>query len=169
MGAYPTNLHPPAVTAAIQAQLNAARSAQAERAGAKGTPTPPAPLRAHTAQKTRKTIRHDEDDLQAAIVRFFAYQYPEYAGLLFAVPNGGSRNAREGGRLKQGGVVSGVADLVLLVPRPHILLLEVKVKGGKLSDAQKAWLAKAAGQGHTTAVAFDFNAARAAIVNHIGY
>ena len=62
-----------------------------------------------------------------------------------------------------------MADLILLVPRPHILLLELKIKGGKVSDAQKAWLAKAAAQGHTAAVAYDFNAARAAIVNHIGY
>ena len=157
------------MTAAIQAQLNAARSLQVERAGAKGTPAPPAPLRAHTAQKTRKTNRHDEDDLQAAIVKYFAYQYPEYAGLLFAVPNGGQRNAREGARMKAGGVVSGVSDLILLVPRPHILLLELKIKGGKVSDAQKAWLAKAAGQGHTAAVAYDFNAAKAAIQAHIGY
>ena len=121
------------------------------------------------ATKPRKAARHDEDDLQASIVRFFAYQYPEFAGLLFAVPNGGQRNAREGARLKAGGVVAGVSDLVLIVPRPHILLLEVKVKGGKLSDAQKVWHGKAAAAGHTVAVAYDFNAARAAITAHIGY
>ena len=45
----------------------------------------------------------------------------------------------------------------------------MKIKGGKVSDAQKAWLAKAAGQGHTAAIAYDFHAAKAAIVNHIGY
>ena len=117
----------------------------------------------------RKTLKHEEDTLQTAIVNWFALQYPEFTGMLFAVPNGGRRDAREGARLKQQGVTAGVADLILLVPRPHILLLEIKVKGGKLSDAQKSWLAKAAGQGHATAVAYDFHAARAAIVNHIGY
>lgn len=117
----------------------------------------------------RKTIRHDEDNLQTAIVDWFALQYPEFAGMFFAVSNGGRRDAREGARLKKQGLRAGVSDLILLVPRPHVLLLEVKVKGGKLSDAQKDWLAKAAAIGHTTAVAYDFNAARAAIVNHIGY
>ena len=83
-----------------------ANSAPAAAKPASGTDVHPAAARVATGLKTRKTNRHDEDDLQAAIVRFFAYQYPEYAGLLFAVPNGGQRNAREGARLKKGGVVS---------------------------------------------------------------
>ena len=157
------------MTDAILAQLKALAVAPAPRKLPAHTSHAFTAAKGVAGLKTRKTNRHEEDDLQAGIVRFFAYQYPEYAGLLFAVPNGGQRNAREGARLKLGGVVSGVSDLILLVPRPHILLLELKVKGGKVSDAQKAWLAKAAGQGHTTAVAYDFNAARAAIVNHIGY
>lgn len=117
----------------------------------------------------RKAVRHEESNLQTAVFAWFGYQYPEYAGLFFAVGNGGQRNAREAARMKREGITPGVSDLILLVPRPHILLLELKVKGGKLSDAQKSWLAKAAGIGHTTAVAYDFHAARAAIVNHIGY
>lgn len=157
------------MTSATPAQLKAINAAPAAPRPASGPGTRPAVVRPVGAIKTRKANRHDEDDLQAAIVRFFAYQYPEFAGLLFAVPNGGQRNAREGARLKQGGVVAGVADLILLAPGQHVLLLEVKVKGGKVSDAQKSWLAKAAGQGHTVAVAYDFNAARAAIANHIGY
>ena len=154
------------MTAAYQAQLNAHKAAPPAPRPASGTGVARA---AGKAVAGTKKPRHLEEDLQASIVRFFAYQYPEFAGLLFAVPNGGQRNAREGARLKAGGVVAGVADLILLVPRPHILLLEVKVKGGKLSDAQKAWHGKAQAAGHTVAVAYDFNAARAAIVNHIGY
>lgn len=157
------------MTDRILAQFMAAGIVPTPRNPVKGIPPAPAPSKPGTAHKTRKTVRHDEDALQVAVVRFFAHQYPEFAGLLFAVPNGGQRSAREGARFKQQGVTAGVADLVLLVPRPHILLLELKVKGGKLSDAQKAWLAKAAGQGHTTAVAYDFHAARAAIQSHIGY
>ena len=157
------------MTDRILAQFMAAGIAPTPRNPVKGIPTAPAPSKPGTAHKTRKVTKHDEDALQVAVVKFFAHQYPEFAGLLFAVPNGGQRSAREGARFKQGGVVSGVADLILLVPRPHILLLELKVKGGKLSDAQKAWLAKAAGQGHTAAVAYDFHAAKAAIQAHIGY
>ena len=157
------------MTAAYQAHLKAQISPASDLTPVKRIPTPPAPSEAVRTPLKRKTVRHDEDALQVAVMTWWAHQYPEFAGLLFAVPNGGQRNAREGARLKLGGVVSGVSDLILLVPRPHILLLELKVKGGKLSDAQKSWLAKAAGQGHTTAVAYDFHAAKAAIVNHIGY
>ena len=127
------------------------------------------PERGMAVPQKRKANKHEEDALQTSIMRWFALQYPEYVGMLFAVPNGGRRDAREGARLKKQGVTAGVSDLILLVPRPQVLLLEVKVKGGKLSDAQKTWLAKATALGHSTAVAYDFNAARAAIVSHIGY
>ena len=168
------------MTAAYLAQFKAQTLAQQNAKPASGTTVPPAAVRGTGAIKTRKTIRHEEDDLQTAIVTWFDLQYPEFGPLLFAVPNGGARRQKtnpktgktwspEATRLKKTGTRSGVADLVLAVARPHILLLEVKVKGGKLSDAQKSWLAKAAGQGHTTAVAYDFHAAKAAIVNHIGY
>ena len=157
------------MNAAVLAQIEAKSAALRLPHPAPGTSVPPPGLRGVGVKSIRKATRHDEDALQAAVVKFFAFQYPEFAGLLFAVPNGGQRNAREGARLKQGGVIPGVSDLILLVPRPHILLLELKIKGGKVSDAQKSWLAKAAGQGHATVVAYDFNAARAAIMAHIGY
>ena len=156
------------MTAAYEAQLKAQTRAQANAKPSGGTSVAPVGLRSTTGLK-RKATKHEEDTLQAAVVKWWQHQYPEFAGLLFAVPNGGRRDAREGARLKQGGVVSGVSDLILLVPRPHILLLELKIKGGKVSDAQKAWLAKAAAIGHTAAVAYDFHAARAAIQAHIGY
>ena len=154
--------------------------AQENAKPASGRTVLPEGVRAVVSLKPRKVIRHEEDALQQAVVTWFDLQYPEFGPLLFAVPNGGKRSQKtnpktgktwspEATRLKQTGTRSGVADLVLLVPRPHILLLELKVKGGKVSDAQKAWLARAAAQGHTTAVAYDFHAARVAIVNHIGY
>ena len=145
-----------------------ANSAPVAAKPASSTTVPPAPVRAVAVPK-RKATKHEEDALQTAVIRWWQHQYPEFAGLLFAVPNGGRRDAREGARFKAQGVTAGVSDLILLVPRPHILLLELKIKGGKVSDAQKAWLAKAAAIGHTAAVAYDFNAARAAIVSHIGY
>lgn len=46
-------------------------------------------------------MRHREHELQVASVRWFRLQYPEYAPLLFAVPNGGARDKREG--VPQGG------------------------------------------------------------------
>ena len=157
------------MTAAIQAQLKAHISPKVITEQRVWGVVPPTRLSALKTPIKRKATKHEEDALQTSIIYWFALQYPEFSGMLFAVPNGGRRDAREGARLKKQGVTAGVSDLILLVPRPQVLLLEVKVKGGKLSDAQKHWLATAAALGHTAAVAYDFNAARAAIVQHIGY
>jgi len=57
------------------------------------------------------------------------------------VPNGGRRDATTGARLKDEGVVAGVADLILLVPCKgySALLIEMKTAKGRLSDTQKLW------------------------------
>lgn len=83
-----------------------------------------------------------EASLQSACVRWFSLQYPQYSGLLIHVPNGGSRkSAIEGYNMKRQGVVSGVADLLLLTPRNGFgcLCIEMKAGKGKQSDNQQAW------------------------------
>lgn len=62
--------------------------------------------------------------------------------LLFAIPNGGSRNKLEASKLKLEGVEAGVPDLFLSVARhgKHGLYIEMKKrKGGALSPKQKKW------------------------------
>ena len=97
-------------------------------------------------------MNDEEHKIQCACVKWFAYQYPELAGLLFAVPNGGARSKATAGKLKAEGVVAGVSDLILLVPVVHHtpnemivrhgLCLEAKRKRGYQSPEQKAWQAK---------------------------
>ena len=98
-------------------------------------------------------MRQDEHNLQCACVRWFNLQWPEYSGLLFAVPNGGARSKATAGRLKAEGVVPGVADLILL--KPHFrkgvyfsdmipfdafgLCIEMKTAKGRQSPEQKEW------------------------------
>lgn len=95
-------------------------------------------------------MRHHESNIQAACVRYFAYAYPQYRGLLFAVPNGGKRGAVTARIMKAEGVVSGVANLLLLVPNAthHALAIEMKTDKGRQSDAQKAWQQAVEAQGY---------------------
>lgn len=103
-------------------------------------------------------MNQEEHNLQCACVRWFTYQHPELAGLLFAVPNGGARSKATAGRLKAEGVVAGVADLILLVPRPApaypylALCIEMKTKTGRQSPEQKEWQAKVESHGYKYAV-----------------
>jgi hypothetical protein len=82
-----------------------------------------------------------EDRLQGGCVTWFRLQYPKFRKLLFAVPNGGSRNKIEAAKLKATGVTPGVADLLLLVPRQghNNLVIEMKTPTGTQSPEQKAW------------------------------
>lgn len=101
-----------------------------------------------------KVMRHLESDIQIACVRWFRYQHPSVAPLLFAVPNGGARNAVTASILKAEGVVAGVADLLLLVPSGgwHGLAIEMKTPTGRQSESQKAWQRAVEGQGYRYAV-----------------
>ena len=104
-------------------------------------------------------MNQEEHNLQCACVKWFAYQHPELQGLLFAVPNGSYRNKATAGKLKAEGVVAGVADLILLVPKvktivyacvgmplieeaTHGLCIEMKTKTGRQSSEQGLWQLK---------------------------
>ena len=92
-------------------------------------------------------MRDEEHRIQAACVRWFRLKYPHLAARLFAVPNGGRRDGITGARLKEEGVLAGVADLILLVPNAdyHALLIEMKTPKGRQSDSQRAWQRAVAG------------------------
>lgn len=89
----------------------------------------------------RKAPSDGEHRLQEACVRWFSLTHPRLRGRLFAVPNGGRRDAVTGARLKAEGVVAGVADLILLKSnaRYGALLIEMKTAGGRQSDSQRLW------------------------------
>ena len=87
-------------------------------------------------------MKSEEHNIQTACVMWFRYQYPEY--LIFAVPNGGARDAVTGRILKAEGVVAGVADLILLMPnkRHNCLCIEMKTEKGRQQASQKEWQEK---------------------------
>ena len=95
----------------------------------------------------RKPPSDEEHRIQVSCVGWFRMKYPHLAARLFAVPNGGRRDGITGARLKEEGVLAGVADLILLVPNAdyHALLIEMKTPKGRQSDSQRAWQRAVAG------------------------
>ena len=59
--------------------------------------------------------------------------------LWFHCPNGESRSARTGAKLKAMGVLRGVADLVIVRPGGLVHFLELKTPKGSLSIEQRAF------------------------------
>lgn len=80
-----------------------------------------------------------ERQIQIRCVSWFRQRYPDASKVFFSVPNGGARNAWTAKNLKDEGALSGVADLILLVPRHGYasLCIEMKKAGGRQSDTQK--------------------------------
>ena len=109
-------------------------------------------------------MRQEEHNIQVACVRWFNLQYPQYRGLLFAVPNGGARNLVTAAKLKAEGVTPGVADLLLLVPQWYTtwrgyegclyagLCIEMKTPKGRQSPEQKVWQYNVEGVGYKYSV-----------------
>nr|DAP61481.1 MAG TPA: Nuclease [Caudoviricetes sp.] len=99
-----------------------------------------------------------EDAEQITVIewaRLCQRKHPELK-LLHHVPNGGSRNKLEAIKLKQMGVLAGVADLHLPVQKGIYsgLYIEMKYDGGRLQDSQKDFLRAAAQYGNYCVVCY---------------
>lgn len=79
-----------------------------------------------------------ESDEQIAFVRWFRATYPDT--LIFAIPNGGSRQKREALKLQNEGVTPGVPDLC--IPEWRVYIEMKRQKGGTVSPEQKAIMAE---------------------------
>ena len=91
-----------------------------------------------------ETTFKSEAHLQSHCYQWAHNTFPDTRGLLFAVPNGGTRNKIEASQLKATGVVPGVADM-LLFWKGNTYAFEFKFGAGKQSPAQKEWQAKVNG------------------------
>ena len=78
-------------------------------------------------------MNREEHYLQVAIHDLLTYNKIFH----FSVPNGESRPIRAAARLKAEGLLAGVSDLILVLPK-RIVFVEIKNGNkGRLSDAQK--------------------------------
>lgn len=83
-------------------------------------------------------MRHAESRIQSTCVSWFKLCYREYAKLFFSIPNGVCTSATQGRILKAEGMLAGVADTFLALPRDSFagMFIEFKQavttwKGGK--------------------------------------
>lgn len=115
-------------------------------------------------------MRHDEEDMQTACVRWFNLQYPRYAPLLHHSPNGGRRSIREAARFKAMGTRAGFPDLVLLVPRLGCgaLFLELKTPKGAQSASQKRYQALLEANGYKYIIIRKFEQFQKVISTYMG-
>lgn len=100
-----------------------------------------------------------ESRLQQEAVMWFNKHYRDLSDLLFHIPNGGFRNAREAARLKAQGVKAGVPDLMLARPNGlfsartyHGLFIEMKTSTGTLDKHQASYHAQLQAQGYRVEV-----------------
>ena len=87
-----------------------------------------------------------EDQLQAACFQWAYNSFPDIRGLLWSVPNGGSRHPLEAAKFKATGVTEGVHDLHMLW-KGQFTTFELKHGNNTMTPGQKLWAAKIDAQG----------------------
>lgn len=119
----------------------------------------------------RYALKSEETE-QVNIIDWARWQiasHPELA-LLHHCPNGGSRNKAEAVKLKQMGVMAGVPDLHLPVPKGIYagLYIELKYNKGRIEPSQRDFLKQAAKYGNFCAVCYGAEEAISIIKEYIG-
>ena len=124
-------------------------------------------------------MKNLEDKLQEACVKWFRYQYPDV--VIFAIPNGGSRNPIEAAKLKRTGTLAGVADLFVMYPKFDQyapvgwqyasqlgLFIELKVGKNKQTELQRKFQKEAEQAGYTYKVCRSFDEFKWMVEDYLG-
>jgi hypothetical protein len=82
-----------------------------------------------------------ESKLQQDIFNWYQNNYclkfHEPRGMIFSIPNGGTRNKLEAITMKATGLLAGASDLVVIFPNGKLSFVELKTEKGTQSDKQK--------------------------------
>ena len=109
-----------------------------------------------------------EQEALMAWARLSEARYPELK-LLHHIPNGGFRHYATAVSMRRQGVRRGVPDLSLPVARGgyHGLYVELKRKGGKLTDEQAEWIDALCESGYQASVCYGWEHARQTIEEYL--
>jgi hypothetical protein len=105
--------------------------------------TSPDTMTVEELKKLPKKMKHVESNIQRSCIKWFDRQYPKLKQLLFAIPNGGSRNIIEASIMKAEGVRRGIPDIFLSMPTGNWagMYIEMKSEKGYLRPEQKEFIA----------------------------
>jgi hypothetical protein len=82
----------------------------------------------------------NESKLQQEIFNWYQNNYclkfHEPRGMIFSIPNGGTRNKLEAITMKATGLLAGASDLIVITPNGKLIFVELKTDTGKQSDKQ---------------------------------
>lgn len=107
---------------------------------------------ARSPATSAKKARVTEDGLHKAVAGYLRAAWP--AGLTwYHTANEGYRDPRTAAGLKNKGVLAGVPDLTLHLPRGQVGYIELKRPGGTLSEPQIAFRDSCHGSGQAYAIA----------------
>jgi hypothetical protein len=104
-------------------------------------------------QPQKRPRSNPEMRLQAECVQMAWNDFPQTRRLLFHIANELDRpdaNAMIGARRRAEGIIRGVSDLILMIPRGkyHALCIEMKTESGVQSRYQKDWQGLVEAQGY---------------------
>lgn len=113
--------------------------------------------------------RDVEHQIQVACVNYFRLRWRN--ALIFAIPNGGQRNIKVAQKLKAEGVLAGVPDLQIPIPRNGYNGLFIEMKAGKkgvVSDKQKDIMARLTENGYLCKVCRCFDDFQKVVDEYMG-
>lgn len=111
----------------------------------------------------------NEHRLQTSCVAWYRYRFPKMRHNLFAIPNGGRRDRLTGAKLKEEGVLAGVADLILLKSNRFYgaLLIEMKTSKGRQSENQKQWQSLITKDGYKYVICRNIDDFQREVINYL--
>lgn len=115
------------------------------------------------------SMRDIEHQIQVACVNYFRLRWRN--ALIFAIPNGGQRNIKVAQKLKAEGVLAGVPDLCVPIPKNGYNGLYIEMKAGKkgvVSDKQKDVMARLTENGYLCKVCRCFDDFQKVVDDYMG-
>ena len=99
-----------------------------------------------------------EHNEQVQVIEYLSILEKQAKLTYFAIPNGGNRDRITGAIMKREGVRAGIPDLCL-IRNGQVMFIEMKRKGGRVSDNQKHTIARLNFHGVKTYICYGANEA----------